>query len=81
MCQDQTYFPDPRVFNPDRYNNSPDEMSKVTDLIFGFGRRVCPGSAFAQNTLFAVIASVLATTEILPDGPVPELEYTDELLA
>lgn len=53
-------------FDPERYNGLDSEMVKVTDLVFGFGRRVCPGIHFAEGTLFAIIATTLATCDILP---------------
>lgn len=57
-------------------------MKKVTDLAFGFGRRACPGVHFTEGTIFAVVSTVLATCEILPDvdedgkDDVPSVEYT-----
>ena len=74
-------YPNPDVFDPSRYHNSDVEMRKVTDLVFGFGRRTCPGFHFAEGTVFAMIATVLATCDIVPvvdaDGHViiPEGEY------
>ena len=41
-------------------------MKKATNPIFGFGRRLCPGIHFADGTLFAIIATTLATCDILP---------------
>jgi cytochrome P450 len=32
--------------------------------VFGFGRRICPGRALAENSLFAAIAGILATFNI-----------------
>ncbi|KAJ7581367.1 cytochrome P450 [Mycena floridula] len=66
MLHDPTYYPDPMVFNPDRYNNMDSEMQKVTDIIFGFGRRSCPGRHFATGSIFAIIATSLATCDIVP---------------
>ena len=83
MLHDPKHFPDPSDFNPDRYENSDAKMQKVTDLAFGFGRRRCPGYDFAQQTIFAVIATALATCDILPaldehGKPImPDGGYTD----
>ncbi|KAJ7123140.1 cytochrome P450 [Mycena epipterygia] len=52
-------------FNPDRYNNLDSEMEQVADLVFGFGRRVCPGKHFAEGTFFAIVATVLATFPVV----------------
>ncbi len=86
MLHDPTTYADPMDFKPERYNNSDAEMQKVTDLAFGFGRRACPGFYFAQGTIFAVIATVLATCDIVPavderGAPViPEVAYTSETI-
>ncbi|KZT07386.1 cytochrome P450 [Laetiporus sulphureus 93-53] len=82
MLHDPTTYADPMDFKPERYGNSDAEMQKVTDLAFGFGRRACPGFYFAQGTIFAVIATVLATCDVVPavdehGAPViPEVAYT-----
>ena len=61
-------------------------MHKVTDLVFGFGRRRCPGVDFAEETVFAIIATVLSTCYIVPqvddDGIeiIPEFKLTPGLV-
>jgi cytochrome P450 len=32
---------------------------------FGFGRRVCPGRAFADASLFLTVATLLATVDVV----------------
>ncbi|EGO19149.1 putative monooxygenase [Serpula lacrymans var. lacrymans S7.9] len=82
MLHDPEVYPEPMKFSPERYGGSQAEMSKVTDLAFGFGRRVCPGFHFAEGTIFAIVTTVLATCEILPavdaSGKtiMPEIAYT-----
>ncbi|KAF8154861.1 putative monooxygenase [Crassisporium funariophilum] len=66
MLHDPEIYPNPMEFNPERFNNLDSEMAKVNDLAFGFGRRVCPGMHFAEGTLFAIVATTLATCHILP---------------
>ncbi|THU89558.1 cytochrome P450 [Dendrothele bispora CBS 962.96] len=66
MLRDPEVFDKPEIFNPSRYGGLDSEMLKVTDTTFGFGRRVCPGRYFAENTIFAIVATLLATCEILP---------------
>jgi cytochrome P450 len=34
-------------------------------MVFGFGRRVCPGAHFAKVSLFLDVAGILATFDIL----------------
>ncbi|KAF8898066.1 cytochrome P450 [Gymnopilus junonius] len=65
MLHDPEIYPNPMQFIPERYNGSDEEMFKVT-LSFGFGRRICPGMHFAEGTLFSIIATTLATCDILP---------------
>ncbi|KAJ7730976.1 putative monooxygenase [Mycena maculata] len=66
MLHDPDVFPNPMEFNPDRYQNLDSEMEKVTEVIFGFGRRLCPGKLFAEGTIFALVATTLATCDVLP---------------
>ncbi|KAJ7747932.1 putative monooxygenase [Mycena maculata] len=77
MLHDPKVFPNPdefdpvkqwlwlRAVSPDRYKNLDSEMDKVTDLVFRFGRRVCPGKFFGEATFFAIVSTVLSTCEIL----------------
>jgi len=58
--------------------NPPDPRS----FAFGYGRRVCPGQIFADETLFSVVTAVLTTFNITkaqdPSGlPIePDTSYT-----
>ncbi|PIL24685.1 cytochrome P450 [Ganoderma sinense ZZ0214-1] len=71
---DPEVYEDPDVFRPERFirdgrldfSTAPDP----TKLIFGFGRRICPGRYFAENGLFINIASALHVFDITP--PVDE---------
>ncbi|KAJ6477618.1 putative monooxygenase [Mycena sanguinolenta] len=84
MLHDPEVYPNPMEFNPDRYRGLDSEMDKVTNISFGFGRRVCVGKYFAEGTLFALAATVLATCEILPirdnegNAVLPDISYTPE---
>lgn len=66
MLHDPEVFTNPMEFHPDRYQNRDSEMEKVNSVVFGFGRRLCPGKLLAENTLFAIAATVFATCEIVP---------------
>ncbi|KAJ6567314.1 putative monooxygenase [Mycena vulgaris] len=82
MMHDPDVFSNPMEFDPDRYQNLDSEMAKVTDVVFGFGRRLCPGKSFGEGNVFAIAATVLATCNISPtvdsDGNhiVPEVVYS-----
>lgn len=57
--------PQPNEFNPDRYmvdNDLPDPKH----VIFGFGRRICPGRYFADAGIWIVLANIIAIFRITP---------------
>ncbi|KAF9523935.1 putative monooxygenase [Crepidotus variabilis] len=66
MLRDPIVYSDPMTFNPDRYKGDDKAMEQVKNLVFGFGRRGCPGRLFAENSLFVLIATTLATCNISP---------------
>ncbi|OCB89192.1 cytochrome P450 [Sanghuangporus baumii] len=66
MLRDPKRYPDPDKFIPDRWlpaygEEPPLEADKMA---FGFGRRICPGRFFAENSIFIGVASILATFNI-----------------
>lgn len=64
MLHDPKSYPDPLTFNPERYNGDDTEMEKVWGPNFGFGRRLCPGRYFAENSIFLAVVTMLATCDI-----------------
>ncbi|KLO09941.1 cytochrome P450 [Schizopora paradoxa] len=66
MCHDPSRYHDPFEFRPERF--LPDgERNTETDpkrLVFGFGRRICPGKEFAEASLFIAISMILTTFDI-----------------
>ncbi|CAL1714231.1 unnamed protein product [Somion occarium] len=55
----EDYFDNPELFNPERYIRSEhgakpgvDTTGLRDDLMFGGGRRICPGSHLASNSIF-----------------------------
>ncbi|EED82914.1 predicted protein [Postia placenta Mad-698-R] len=82
MLHDPAIYADPDAFKPERYGGLDSEMKKVTDLAFGFGRRACPGYQFAQGTIFSIVATMLATCDIVPvvdehgQNSIPDVRYT-----
>ncbi|VDB87895.1 unnamed protein product [Peniophora sp. CBMAI 1063] len=65
LLHDEETYPDPFVFNPDRYLDSQGQLRKLDKLedpsfvAFGLGRRICPGMHLADATMFLYIASIL----------------------
>ena len=56
-------YPDPLSFTPERFlgaNPQPDPKR----MVFGFGRRICPGRFLADCTLFLAIARSLKTFRV-----------------
>ena len=87
MTHDPAVYQQPNEFRPERYDGNDAEMRKVIDLVFGFGRRACPGMQFAEGSIFAIVSTILATSMVVPkldeEGSkiVPEMEYTSGIIA
>ncbi|TBU37381.1 CyP450 monooxygenase [Dichomitus squalens] len=63
MSRNAKAFPDPEVFNPERYFKEDGTWNAdVPDpslFAFGFGRRACPGRHFATASIYIYAASIL----------------------
>ncbi|KAG4271308.1 hypothetical protein FPRO04_11070 [Fusarium proliferatum] len=81
LTHDPEVYHDPMEFKPERYFEPYNEPSP-SDLVFGFGRRACPGRWIAEQTLFLSIAQTLAVFEIKKelDGEGNEIEVRYEQL-
>ncbi|KAJ2922489.1 hypothetical protein H1R20_g14607, partial [Candolleomyces eurysporus] len=91
MLHDESVYADPFEFNPDRFIDPETgklDYSRARDpehACFGFGRRICPGRVMAFESLWLMIASLIAAFDIekakekvtLPSGE--EVEKTVEL--
>ncbi|OTA57464.1 cytochrome P450 [Hypoxylon sp. EC38] len=66
MSRDQTVYKNPDKFNPDRYIPKEEGGDGEPLLVgpFGFGRRVCVGRHLAQASVWIMMATLIATTDI-----------------
>jgi len=57
MARDKTvYGPDAESFRPERFLEA--DLRDPSRLVFGFGRRICPGRYFADNSIFLAVATI-----------------------
>ncbi|KAJ7769656.1 cytochrome P450 [Mycena maculata] len=61
-----TMYPDPYSFKPERYllDGKPNPAVTDPDIVFGFGRRICPGRHMAHSSVWITLVSILATFDI-----------------
>ncbi|KZT20213.1 cytochrome P450 [Neolentinus lepideus HHB14362 ss-1] len=86
IMHDEEIYHEPLVFDPTRFISSKSGSSVQLDprtYSFGFGRRTCPGSYFAETSMLLIMAGILSQFKIsLPHketatpGRVRALEYT-----
>ncbi|KAF8064213.1 cytochrome P450 [Lyophyllum atratum] len=71
----------PDVFRPERHMGDSD-LPDPREVVFGFGRRICPGRHFADSSVWNMIANIIATLDISrtpkdqEKGIFPELDVT-----
>ncbi|KAL0945487.1 hypothetical protein HGRIS_000973 [Hohenbuehelia grisea] len=65
MSLDETVYAEPTKFNPSRFLPKPEGNGEpFFTSAFGFGRRICPGRHIALSSLWIVMATILATSDI-----------------
>jgi cytochrome P450 len=66
ILHDPEVYPDPEVFKPERFLNEDGSLREdpAMSLVFGIGKRVCPGRHLVDATLFIVASSVLSVFDI-----------------
>ena len=88
MINDETKYSEPRKFMPERYLSPEGQFNggDISSIIgFGFGRRICVGRYFADESVWRLIACVLATFciekpsgEDLENDAIEKLESLEE---
>ncbi|KAJ8088036.1 hypothetical protein PM082_013587 [Marasmius tenuissimus] len=79
ICHDETIYPKPFEFEPERFLGSNPQLDP-REFVFGGGKRICPGVDMADTVLFMTLAAALAVLNIKPrpDSP-PSYSYQDRM--
>ncbi|KAH9911170.1 cytochrome P450 [Fomitopsis serialis] len=67
MTHDERTYDAPATFRPERFldaTSSDGELEDPRNIVFGHGRRLCPGRLFGDASVFLAIAGVAATLNI-----------------
>ncbi|KAF8661214.1 hypothetical protein AX16_001494 [Volvariella volvacea WC 439] len=67
MCHDEVAYPDSFTFNPERFLKDGELNTSARDpegIVFGFGRRDCPGKHFASMSVWLTMACIIALFDI-----------------
>jgi len=89
ISRDQTVYPEPNSFKPERFLEPTDSETKKRldprNYVFGAGRRKCPGIYLVEAGLWLVIVRIVATLDIrkkVVDGVEvePEVSYDNAFL-
>lgn len=60
----------PEAFEPERFLEPRGEMEPGESGAWGYGRRICAGRAFAEESLWMNVVGTLAVFEIVGEGEV-----------
>ncbi|KAF4617511.1 hypothetical protein D9613_005756 [Agrocybe pediades] len=67
LLQDKEHYPEPHIFRPERFMKDGKLNPSVRDpvkIIFGYGRRSCPGTHIALSFLWLTAATLLKTFDL-----------------
>ncbi|KAJ3550195.1 hypothetical protein NM688_g5103 [Phlebia brevispora] len=68
ILHDESRYPDPETFNPDRYLTEDGELDPTApnpeEFAFGFGRRICPGRYLSISSVWLTVASILTVFDL-----------------
>ncbi|KAG2075334.1 cytochrome P450 [Suillus decipiens] len=85
LSRDPITFPDPEIFNPQRWLDSEGRLKDDMNLKFltyGFGRRVCPGQHLANHSLYITLALLLWSFRVAqrPNAPINTHAFSDSVI-
>jgi len=68
MAHNPDVYKKPEIFNPSRFlrEEGREPEPDPRGIVFGFGRRICPGRLLADTSIFVTCAMVLAAFDIRP---------------
>jgi len=69
ITRNPAVYDDPETFCPERFIDQ--KQLDPRDMVFGFGRRICPGKVFGDTNLWLAAVSILAAFDIAVPGPGP----------
>jgi len=79
ILRDPETFPNPDAFDPARYlGPKGDYASSVVNMAFGWGKRLCPGKAVGEASVFIAVALITAASTISKPRDEHGVEYTPE---
>jgi len=66
ILHDPAIYPDPEEFMPERFLNEDGSVrdDPTLSLVFGIGKRICPGRHFVDATIFIFASSVLSVFNV-----------------
>ncbi|CAA7257444.1 unnamed protein product [Cyclocybe aegerita] len=84
VMHDPKIYHEPFAFRPERFTNGDLAEPDPRQFAYGFGRRSCPGSHFAETSMLLVMANILAFYSVAPQEnslleKTRELEFTTEI--
>ncbi|XP_017325369.1 sterol 26-hydroxylase, mitochondrial [Ictalurus punctatus] len=81
ISHDETVFPEPRIFKPERWLRDGRERSNPFGSIpFGFGVRGCVGKRIAELEMHLALARMIKLFEVKPDPSIGEVKVLNRIV-
>jgi cytochrome P450 len=66
ILHDPEVYPEPDKFKPERFLNEDGTVrdDPMLSLVFGIGKRICPGRHLVEAIIFIVISSILSVFDV-----------------